>query len=92
MTAIADPSSAVAASLCAMARAHFAGTTRRHPGPCSWCDWPPAQLTAMVDAYNAAAALDRRTGQYRSRSVGAFEAMPRDVQLAAIRRAQGDAS
>jgi hypothetical protein len=92
MSRIDDPASAVAASLCLLARRlDERGITPRHPRPCDWCVWPIAVLVEMVEAFNAAAGYDPRRGTYANdrHDVRVFGSAPRADQVAQVTAAQG---
>ena len=90
MTRLEDPASAVAASLCVGARMPGGtGATRRHPRRCGWCDWPPAELSRMVEAFNLTAGRDERRGTWARHDVRVFTSLPRAEQEALVAATQG---
>src|SRR5450830_516562 len=91
MSRIDDPASAVAASLCLLARTtDDRGRTRRHPAECGWCIWPVPVLAEMVEAFNTAAGYDARRGTYAHgrHDVRTFGAASRADQVAQVTEAQ----
>jgi hypothetical protein len=83
-----EPASAIAASLCLVARDRD-GRTPRHPRRCSWCDYPAAELARMVGEFNEWAGLDQRTGRYARHSVWSFNELPAKRQAELVLEAQG---
>ncbi len=88
MTTRLDPPSAVAASLCLLARSlSDRAVTSRHPRPCGWCDYPVAELRAMVDDLNEMT-FDPKSGRYLTHDARAFSELPRARQATLVAEAQ----
>lgn len=87
--AIDEPASAVAASLCLVARDRGDRRTPRHPETCSWCDWPADVLRSMLEAFNEWAGYDERQGTYARHVARVFAELPQSRQAELVRAAQG---
>ena len=90
MSRIDDPASAVAASLCVIARSVLVTVpvTNRHPSACGWCDYPAPVLSGMVADFNYRAGYDQKHGTYARHDVRVFAALPRAEQVALVAEAQ----
>lgn len=97
-----DAPSAVAASLCWLARwrglgrQYAAPATARHPRECGWCAYPPQTLIDWIEEFNDADLIrDDRTGallfdpagQPLHRIGGEFHRLPRVQQRSLVDRA-----
>jgi hypothetical protein len=72
-----EPAVAVAMGLCLAARTlDPQRQTRRHPGPCGWCDFPAEELDAAVREFNAWAQFDDRRGTTARHATRMFAERP----------------
>lgn len=88
MAVIDEPAAAVAASLCLIARDRD-GVTTRHPRRCGWCDYPEADLRAMVDGFIAWADPDEKRRTYGRHAARVFAELSATQQAALVAEAQG---
>lgn len=93
-----DTPSAVAASICWMGRWRGNGekfarvALERHPNPCGWCDYTPAQLIEWIEDYNeedlmAGGRVLGSDGQPQHRLAGNFRRLSSSEQRALVDRA-----
>jgi len=89
MTVIDDPAAAGAAGRCVIARSvSDRAMTSSHPRACGWCDYPLADLSRMVEGFNAWAGYNSRSNTFAHHELRVWSELPRDEQERRIVEAQ----